>query len=66
MENKRTNPSFKCGETGCEREFQENDILYQCEECGEYYCYTCYCRNHYEQHTEWLSFKIINGELTEL
>ena len=58
--------NWKCGEDGCNVIFQENDILYQCEKCEDYFCFKCFCKNHFEKHSNWKSFKVENGELKPL
>lgn len=51
---------YKC-ET-CDEVFKEDSIFYKCKECNNYYCFICFCRNHYDKHkTGWIEYKIKNG-----
>lgn len=53
------NNELKCSE--CGQKFIENDFSFICEECGAYYCYECFCKDHFEQHSTWEVFKVENG-----
>lgn len=55
----------KCGNDECKTEFKENFIIYKCEECDKFCCYSCFCKYHYERHkkpVKWLEYRIINGK----
>ncbi|BDZ71948.1 hypothetical protein [Methanobacterium petrolearium] len=55
----------KCANEECKKEFKEDFIIYKCEECNEYFCYACFCKQHYERHKkpiQWLEYRIKNGK----
>lgn len=57
--------NYKC-ET-CKENFEEDFIFYKCKECGKYYCFTCFCKNHFNTHeTGWIEYKIKNKVAIEL
>lgn len=61
----RKNPEnkWKCEDEYCRTEFIENDILYKCEECNNFYCFKCFCKNHYKKHKiKWLEYEIKYGK----
>jgi len=51
----------KCEE--CNTVFNDNFIVYKCGECNKCYCFTCFCKSHYEKHkTRWLEYEIKKGK----
>lgn len=56
----------KCGNDECKTKFTENFIIYKCEDCEKFYCYSCFCKHHFEIHkksVKWLEYRIINGKV---
>ncbi|KAF5053679.1 hypothetical protein DSECCO2_395940 [anaerobic digester metagenome] len=47
----------------CNKEFKENDIAYICDKCGAQYCFKCFCKNHFEKHSNWQPGVIKDGKL---
>jgi hypothetical protein len=57
---------LKCGEKDCNIQFLENDIAYFCDDCNNYYCFSCYCKIHFENHCDWVAYKVENGKFKPL
>jgi len=54
---------IECEDDNCNYKFHENDFAYRCEECKKFYCFKCFCENHFENHSEWHAYKVKNGKL---
>lgn len=53
---------YGCGDccTGCKDDCEEY-IVFRCEKCGDFYCFQCFCRNHYGIHSDWDIYIIKEG-----
>lgn len=47
----------------CKEAFNNDDIAYICDECGEQYCFKCFCKNHFEKHSKWKAGFVKDGKL---
>ncbi len=50
----------------CKKELKENDYLYICEICKNYYCFKCFCKFHFKHQKTWKTYRIENGQIKEV